>query len=359
MHLNFLPLRGLVVVLLFFGLTLFTLAADKKRKPTEKAKSKAKSTQKADSKQQAKATRNSRQEKRDRNKQQLTRKQSADEKGSKRRDKQADKLAKQREEKAKDKARGKDKTAKREAEKKNDKAKGKLAKREDDKKLGKKKEEMAVKNSPAEKDTKSAKASKKPEIAETKANAKAKPEEKGKDIAKAENKSKSDTKSELRHETKAGDKAKELPSDKFALRPIAKVSPKVELQFSVARAAAGTSLDVPSPRDNGPDVIDVIEHDSPEARRLDDLLRSEMKTLQYSGIPNVSRRKLDVGKMDADRIKQIQEALMKKGYYAGEITGQYDATTIEAMRKFQEANKIDVTGYATAQSLRLLGLTDW
>jgi peptidoglycan hydrolase-like protein with peptidoglycan-binding domain len=51
--------------------------------------------------------------------------------------------------------------------------------------------------------------------------------------------------------------------------------------------------------------------------------------------------------------------LTKKGFYAGAITGQYDDATIEAMRKFQETNRIDVTGYATAQSLRLLGLTDW
>lgn len=115
----------------------------------------------------------------------------------------------------------------------------------------------------------------------------------------------------------------------------------------------------PPPQDIGPDVIDVIEHNSPEANRLDDVLRSEMKTLKFSGVPSNSRKKIDVGKMDIERIKQIQEALAKKGYYSGEIHGQYDDVTIEAMRKFQETNKIDVTGYTTAQSLRLLGLTDW
>ncbi len=143
------------------------------------------------------------------------------------------------------------------------------------------------------------------------------------------------------------------------MRPITKAVPKVELQFSLARATAVTTFDAPPPRDSGPDVIDVIEYDSPETKRLDELFRSEMKIVRFSSVPSVSRKKLDVGKMDIERIKQIQEALAKKGYYLGEISGQYSEATIEAMRKFQEEHKVDVTGYATAQSLKLLGLTDW
>jgi hypothetical protein len=311
MHPNFSPPRGMIVVLLFFGLTVFSFAADKKRKSVPEAKSKTKAKVVVSSKNQAR--RESSQEKQVRRKSQLARKQSADVKGLKKHGKQAAKLAKQREEI--DKARGKTKTAK----------------RENDKKSGKQKADVATKKTPAENDTKLSKSLAKAEITETISNSKS--------------------------QTKTEDKTKNLTPSKYTLRPIAKVVPKGEWSFGVAGATVVQASDEDS--GSGPDVIDVIEHESPEAQRLDDLLRSEMKTLPYSGVPSVSRRKRDVGKMDTDRIKQIQEALTKKGFYAGAITGQYDDATIEAMRKFQETNRIDVTGYATAQSLRLLGLTDW
>lgn len=378
MALNFSPLRGLIVVLLFLGLPVLTpFAAGKKRQSAQEER-KAKPTRKADPKQQANAARDSRKEDR----KQLARKKSKEEeRDKKKRGKQGDKLtAKQREEKANDKSRGKDKAAqreakkkndktderltKREADKKNDKTKGKFASREDDKKLDK----VAAKKSQAEK---AAKHAKEAEIAEAKAkgntkaskqDSKAKREEKTKELAKQEkgtSNSKLLTKADRVQETKNQDKVKELPSGNFTLRPIAKSVPRAELKFSLARASAVTTFDAPPPRDTGPDVIDVIEYDSPEAKRLDDLFRSEMKNVQFSTIPSVSRKKLDVGKMEGERIKQIQEALAKKGYYAGEISGQYDDMTISAMRRFQEEHKIDVTGYATAQSLKLLGLTDW
>ncbi len=329
---NFRPLRGLVVFLFLVLLTSVAPAADKKRKSAESetaAKAKAKPTQKVNPKQQAKAARESGKKN---ERQQLARKKKNDD--EEKRDKKRGKdvlVAKVREAGSKKTA----KNAKPDAEKKNEKTKDKSAQREQGKKPEKK--EVLAKHS-----EKATKPSAKPPTKAQLAAAKIKP----------------DSKPELRSHPKE-EKAKELPSVKFALRPIAKVIPRVELKFSVARAVAGTSFDAPPPRDNGPDVIDVIEHDSPEAGRLDDVLRSEMKTLQFSGVPSNSRKRMDVGKMDAERIKQIQEALAKNGYYAGEISGQYDDATIEAMRKFQVAHKVDVTGYATAQSLRLLGLTDW
>lgn len=388
MPLNLRPHRGLIVLLLFFGLTLLTpLAAHKKRKATEeetKSKSKAKPLQKIDPKQLAKTARDSRKEE-ERHKKQLAQKKKDEDKEEKKRSKQLGKLAaKQREEKTNDKSPGKDKTAKREADKKNDKAKDKLAKRdaekkndkadkikdklakrEDDKKSGKK--ELAAKKSPPEKDTKRSKVAKETELAEAKTkvkaeqqNSKAKPEEKREELAKqvkvasnAKHLIKSDRKQEPE------DKIKVLPPSKFTLRPVAKALSKIELKFTVARAVALTSFDAPPPRETAPDVIDVIEHNSQDAKRLDDLVRSEMKSPQFSSVPNISHKKLDVGKMEGERIRQIQEALAKKGYYSGEISGQYGEATIEAMRKFQEEHRVDVTGYATAQSLKLLGLTDW
>lgn len=377
---NFRPFRGFVVFLLLVSLTTVALTADKKRKSAEPAaasNAKAKSTQKSDSKQQAKASRES-DKKNDQNKQRLAHKKKNDDNEKPDKKSGVSKVvAKQREADNRKTA----KNAKPEAEKKNEKTNDKLARREQDKKAEKK--EIVAKKQPSEKATKhSAKPDTKSELVAAKARPGAKstkPEtqsdaisrieenkkskrdlsaDNSKSLAKLETRAKLDSKPEPRYQARE-EKMKELPSVKFALRPIAKVIPRVELKFSVARAVAGNSFDAPPPRDDGPDVIDVIEHDSPEAGRLDDVLRSEMKTLQFSGVPSNSRKRMDVGKMDAERIKQIQEALAKKGYYAGEISGQYDDTTIEAMRKFQETHKVDVTGYATAQSLRLLGLTDW
>jgi Putative peptidoglycan binding domain len=377
---NFRPLRGLVISFLLISLVALTLAADKKPKSAEAeaaSKTKAKSTQKADPKQQAKSSRNL-DKKTDQNKQQLARKKKDDEKLDKWRGKETALTAKQRE--AESRKTGKN--AKSEAEKKNQKDNGQLAKRELEKKAEKiEKKDTAAKKQPLEKNAKT-KSDAKAEIATAKikpgsksakqesksespsrieANKKSKRDTstENNSLAKLEtNKTKPDFRAESHYEAK-DEKAKELPAVKFSLRPIAKVAPKVELKFSLARAVAGNSFDAPPPQDHGPDVIDVIEHNSSESGRLDDVLRSEMKTMQFSGVPSNSRRKMDVGKMDAERIKQIQEALAKKGYYAGEISGQYDDLTIEAMRRFQETHKVDVTGYATAQSLRLLGLTDW
>ena len=143
------------------------------------------------------------------------------------------------------------------------------------------------------------------------------------------------------------------------MRPIAKIIPKVELKFSIAKALAVNSFDPPPPRETGPDIIEVIEDNSLEARKLDELYRQEVKSLQFSNIPNVSNKRMDLKKMDAERISQIQEALARKGYYLGATTGIYDDQTLNAMRKFQVDHKIDVTGYATAHTLKLLGLTDW
>jgi peptidoglycan hydrolase-like protein with peptidoglycan-binding domain len=56
------------------------------------------------------------------------------------------------------------------------------------------------------------------------------------------------------------------------------------------------------------------------------------------------------------RALQIQLALKRRGFYTGEMTGEYDDATIESMRRFQTQQKIPVTGYPTAHALKRLGL---
>jgi peptidoglycan hydrolase-like protein with peptidoglycan-binding domain len=57
-----------------------------------------------------------------------------------------------------------------------------------------------------------------------------------------------------------------------------------------------------------------------------------------------------------DRISEIQQALAKDGSFAGKPNGKWDASTIEATRKFQEAHGLNATGKIDAKTLQQLGL---
>src|SRR5260370_20066683 len=57
-----------------------------------------------------------------------------------------------------------------------------------------------------------------------------------------------------------------------------------------------------------------------------------------------------------DRISEIQKALAKDGSFTGKPNGKWDASTIEATRKFQEAHGLNASGKLDAQTLQQLGL---
>jgi hypothetical protein len=57
-----------------------------------------------------------------------------------------------------------------------------------------------------------------------------------------------------------------------------------------------------------------------------------------------------------DRYREIQQALVAKGYLKSEPSGVWDADTQEAMRRFQADQKLDETGKINALSLISLGL---
>ena len=59
----------------------------------------------------------------------------------------------------------------------------------------------------------------------------------------------------------------------------------------------------------------------------------------------------------AGRVGEIQRALTSQGFYKGESSGTYDDSTKTAMQNFQTAHNLKATGYPTAQTLKLLGLT--
>ncbi len=58
----------------------------------------------------------------------------------------------------------------------------------------------------------------------------------------------------------------------------------------------------------------------------------------------------------ADRIREIQGALVKAGHYTGEPSGKWDASSVAALKSFQEANGLKATGKLNARTLQVLGL---
>ena len=58
----------------------------------------------------------------------------------------------------------------------------------------------------------------------------------------------------------------------------------------------------------------------------------------------------------ADRIREIQAALARNGFYEGEPNGKWDARSVEAMKKYQAANGLTANGKFDAKSLQKLGL---
>jgi peptidoglycan hydrolase-like protein with peptidoglycan-binding domain len=57
-----------------------------------------------------------------------------------------------------------------------------------------------------------------------------------------------------------------------------------------------------------------------------------------------------------ERISEIQEALAKKGAFAGTPTGKWDDSTVDAMERFQSSNGLNPTGKLDAPTLQKLGL---
>jgi murein L,D-transpeptidase YcbB/YkuD len=87
--------------------------------------------------------------------------------------------------------------------------------------------------------------------------------------------------------------------------------------------------------------------------------QSSATTTKKKKSSSKSKRKAKVKGQTAptpDRIRDIQAALQKDGSYQGELTGKWDAATMDAMKKYQDKNGISPTGKIDAASLNKLGL---
>lgn len=58
----------------------------------------------------------------------------------------------------------------------------------------------------------------------------------------------------------------------------------------------------------------------------------------------------------AERVTEIQSALIKAGYLDGPASGLYDDATIDAMKQFQAKNRLSQTGLPSAPLLKKLGV---
>jgi peptidoglycan hydrolase-like protein with peptidoglycan-binding domain len=76
--------------------------------------------------------------------------------------------------------------------------------------------------------------------------------------------------------------------------------------------------------------------------------------------PRVTRRRVRRARGQAvptkERITEIQSALQREGALNKEPTGKWDATSIDAMKKFQQDHGLNPTGKIDALSLEKLGL---
>src|SRR5437588_899330 len=55
-------------------------------------------------------------------------------------------------------------------------------------------------------------------------------------------------------------------------------------------------------------------------------------------------------------IENVQQALKDQGFYYGEITGQKDADTTAAIRRYQIRNGLQITGDLNEETLKSLGV---
>ena len=68
------------------------------------------------------------------------------------------------------------------------------------------------------------------------------------------------------------------------------------------------------------------------------------------------RRQGQLDRETPNTIAKAQQALKDDGFYSGSITGAMTASTREALRSFQEANQLNVTGRIDKDTARQLGL---
>jgi peptidoglycan hydrolase-like protein with peptidoglycan-binding domain len=71
---------------------------------------------------------------------------------------------------------------------------------------------------------------------------------------------------------------------------------------------------------------------------------------------SAAKKRGPVFRATKDQIKQAQEILRGRGFYAGESTGKLDPTTREGLKKYQGAEGLKVTGTLNAATLQKMNV---
>lgn len=58
----------------------------------------------------------------------------------------------------------------------------------------------------------------------------------------------------------------------------------------------------------------------------------------------------------AERYKEIQQSLIDRGYFAGEPSGEWKPDSVEALKRFQQDQKLEANGKLDSLSIIALGL---
>ncbi len=69
---------------------------------------------------------------------------------------------------------------------------------------------------------------------------------------------------------------------------------------------------------------------------------SAIKTVAYR--KPLPRRVIPPAAPASERLKNVQQALIDRGYLQGEATGQWNASCIEALKRFEADQKVKVDG---------------
>ncbi len=87
---------------------------------------------------------------------------------------------------------------------------------------------------------------------------------------------------------------------------------------------------------------------------------SSTTTTANANTTNSNKKRGPVFRANKDQIKQAQAILKQRGFYQGEQTGKLDDLTREALRKYQQAEGLKVTGTLNAATLQKMNvaLTD-
>ena len=109
------------------------------------------------------------------------------------------------------------------------------------------------------------------------------------------------------------------------LRSLALASALVVASLSASALSAQTSAapSKPTPTSHAPTVHPKVDSSSTSA-----MSKSTHKSMAWT----------------TEQIKEAQEGLAKAGFYKGKPTGQFNADTRKALKKYQKQNKLPVTG---------------